>query len=204
MDNKKVGILGGTFDPVHLGHLILAENAYSQFGLDVVLLMPSGNPPHKSVGEITNAEHRNTMVQLAIDDNRHFKLSVFEQERDGYIYTADTLKLLRENNEDCDYYFIVGGDALMSMDKWYQPERIFANATILGAIRDDVDDTALAQRADEFKQKYNADIRLLKIPNIAISSSGIRDNVKGGKSIKYMVPKDVERYIYNNKLYNGH
>ena len=201
MEKKKVGILGGTFDPVHLGHLLLAESAYNQFDLDVVLIMPSGNPPHKSINEITLAEHRNTMIRLAIDDNRHLKLSTFEQERDGFIYTADTLKLLRENNEDCEYYFIVGGDSLASIDKWYHPERIFANATILGAIRDDVDNMALAQRADEFKQRYNADIRLLKIPNIAISSREIRDNVKDGKSIKYMVPKDVERYIYNNKLY---
>ena len=202
MDKKKVGILGGTFDPVHLGHLILAENAYSQFGLDVVLLMPSGNPPHKNAGEITSKEHRNTMVQLAIDDNRHFKLSVFEQERDGYIYTADTLKLLRENNEDCDYYFIVGGDALMSMDKWYHPERIFAQAVVLAAVRDDVDDAVLKERAEFYRQKYNADVRLLKIPAVEISSSVIRDRVSAGKSIKYLVPKDVERYIYNNKLYS--
>lgn len=202
MDKKKVGILGGTFDPIHLGHLILAENAYSQFGLDVVLLMPSGNPPHKSAGEITSKEHRNTMVQLAIDDNRHFKLSVFEQERDGFIYTADTLALLKENNEDCDYYFIVGGDSFVSMDKWYKPEQIFANAVILAAVRDDVDDAALKERADFYKQKYNADIRILKIPAIEISSSVIRDRVSAGKSIKYLVPKDVEKYIYNNKLYS--
>ncbi len=202
MDKKKVGILGGTFDPIHLGHLILAENAYSSFDLDVVLLMPSGNPPHKSADEITSKEHRNTMVQLAIDDNRHFKISLFEQEREGFIYTADTLKLLKENNEDCDYYFIVGGDSFMSMDKWYKPEQIFENAVILAAVRDDVDDAALKERADFYKQKYNADIRILKIPAIEISSSVIRDRVKVGKSIKYLVPKDVERYIYNNKLYS--
>lgn len=201
MDKKKVGILGGTFDPIHLGHLILAENAYSSFDLDVVLIMPSGNPPHKNSCDIISKEHRNFMVQLAIDDNRHFKISLFEQERAGLIYTADTLKLLKENNKDCDYYFIVGGDSLISMEKWYRPERIFANAVILAAVRDNVDDEVMKKQADFYTIKYNADIRILKLPAIEISSSVIRDRVKAGKSIKYMVPKDVERYIYNNRLY---
>lgn len=202
MDNKKVGILGGTFDPIHIGHLILAESAYSQFGLDTVLVMPSGNPPHKPDRHITDRLHRNKMVQLAIEDNGHFKLSLFEQERTGYIYTADTLRLLKENNKDCDYYFIVGGDSLALMDTWYHPESIFENAVILAAVRNDITDTVLNLKINEYREKYDARIEFLRIPNIDISSSDIRERVFKGESIKYRVPKDVERYIYNNRLYN--
>jgi len=199
--SKKVGILGGTFDPIHIGHLFLAENAYCQFGLDTVLIMPTGNPPHKTDKEVTDKMHRNKMVQLAIEDNGHLKLSLFEQERSGLIYTADTLKLLCENNPDCEYYFIVGGDSLAYMDKWYKPEVIFAHATILAAIRDDIDDKAVESIADELKRRFGAKIELLRTPEIGVSSSLVRDRVKDGRSIRYYVPKDVEKYIYNNRLY---
>ncbi len=199
--SKKVGILGGTFDPIHMGHLFLAENAYCQFELDTVLIMPTGNPPHKTDKVVTDKMHRNKMVQLAIEDNGHMKLSLFEQERSGYIYTADTLKLLCENNPGCEYYFIVGGDSLAYMDKWYKPEVIFAHTTILAAIRDDIGVETVKDIAEDLKRRFGAKIELLRIPEIGISSSLVRDRVAAGKSIKYYVPKDVEKYIYNNKLY---
>ena len=201
MSKKKVGILGGTFDPIHMGHLFLAENAYCQFELDTVLIMPTGNPPHKTDKIITDKAHRNKMVQLAMEDNGHMKLSLFEQERGGLIYTSDTLKLLCENNPDCEYYFIVGGDSLAYMDKWYAPEVIFSHATILAAIRDDIDTQAVNSMACDLKRRFGAKIEFLRMPEIGISSSMVRDRVAAGKSIKYYVPKDVEKYIHSNKLY---
>lgn len=200
--SKKVGILGGTFDPVHIGHLFLAESAYCQFGLDTVLIMPTGNPPHKTDKDITDKMHRNRMIQLAIEDNGHFKLSTFEQERKGFIYTSDTLTLLCENNPDCEYYFIVGGDSLSYMDKWHRPDIIFAHATILAAIRDNIDIQTIKSKADDLEKQFGAKIEFLHTPEIGVSSSMIRERVINGESIRYFVPKDVEKYIYNNGLYN--
>lgn len=228
MEKKKVGILGGTFNPIHFGHLILAENAYSQFGLDVVLIMPTENPHYKDISDLASKEHRNKMIRLAIDDNRHFKLSLFEQERGGlcggngddninaddgndsgnlnrYRYTADTLRMLKENNEGCDYYLIIGGDSFINMGNWYRPDEIFKNAAaVFTAARNNANREMILQRVEEYKHKYGSEevkVDILDIPHIGISSGIIRENIKKGKSIKYLVPKDIEKYIYNNKLY---
>ncbi|MBQ9765817.1 MAG: nicotinate-nucleotide adenylyltransferase [Lachnospiraceae bacterium] len=202
MSKMKIGILGGTFDPIHKGHISLAENAYKQFGLDKILVMPSGNPPHKTDRGITEAVHRNRMIELAIKDKVYMELSLFEQERTGYIYTAETLILLKEANTDCEYYFIVGGDSLASMGKWRTPETIFANAIILAATREGVDKASVLALIDDYKHKYNATIYPLDIPDIRISSEMIRSCVNEGKNIKELIPNQVWNYICDNKLYN--
>lgn len=200
-EKKKVGILGGTFDPVHIAHLILAENAYQQFGLDTVLIMPSGEPPHKADNHISSADHRLRMVQLAIGDNKHFKLSSVETDRPGTTYTAETLTDLCGHNPDCEYYFIVGADSLSHIDKWYRPDLIMKHATLIAAIRDELDIPELEKIITHLTEKYEADIQLLYTPKLAISSHDIRERIARKESIKYMVPKDVEKYIYQNKLY---
>ena len=200
-DKKKVGILGGTFDPIHIAHLILAENAWQQFQLDTVLIMPSGEPPHKADRLITSAEHRVRMLQLAIDDNKHFKLSTIEVEREGKTYTAETLTMLCENNPDCEYYFIIGADSLFQLEKWYHPEVIMRHAILLAAVRDDMQAPEVEAQMEHLKKKYHAQIYLLHTPDMSLSSSTIRERISKGESIKYMVPKDVEKYIYQNKLY---
>ncbi len=200
-EKKKVGILGGTFDPIHVAHLILAEQAWQQFKLDTVLIMPSGDPPHKSGREITPANHRVRMLQLAIEDNKHFKLSNVEVEREGKTYTAETLTGLCKYNSDCSYYFIVGADSLFQIEQWRQPEIIMSHAILLAAVRDNYKLPELEKQMDYLKKKYKAQIDLLHTPNIMISSSLIRERVQNGESIRYLVPKDVEKYIYQNKLY---
>lgn len=200
---KKVGILGGTFDPVHMAHLILAENAWQQFKLDTVLIMPDGDPPHKSERAVTAARHRVRMLQLAIDDNRHFKLSTVEVERTGKTYTAETLTDLCRYNPDCEYYFIIGADSLFQIENWYHPELIMQHATLLAAVREDLEPPQLEQKMEQLRAQYQARIHLLHTPNMSLSSSSIRERVAEGQSIKYLVPKDVEKYIYQNKLYQS-
>lgn len=200
-DKKKVGILGGTFDPVHIAHLILAENAWQQFKLDTVLIMPSGEPPHKADRQISSAEHRVRMLQLAIDDNKHFKLSTIELEREGKTYTAETLAGLCEHNPDCEYYFIIGADSLLQIEKWYHPEIIMSHAILLTAVRDGLQTPEVEEQMMHLREQYHAQIYLLHTPDMSLSSSNIRERISKGESIKYMVPKDVEKYIYQNKLY---
>lgn len=201
---KKVGILGGTFNPIHYAHLILAEQAWQQFELDTVLLMPSATPPHKPGQEIISASHRSRMVQLAIEDNKHFKYSDFELERKGTTYTADTLSLLCKEHPECAYYFILGADSLFYIDKWYHPEIILKKASIIVAVRDHASTDDLEKQIEYLKERYpGCQVFLLNTPNIDISSSLIRENIQQKKSIRYYVPKDVEKYIYQQNLYQS-
>ena len=136
-NRKKIGIMGGTFDPIHMGHLILGEQSYEQFQLDKVLFMPSGNPPHKRdrAGRASDNQ-RVDMVRLAIEDNPHFELSLAEMHETGYTYTYRTLEELKEYNPDTDYYFIIGADSLFAFDEWMEPERICRACTLVVAVRD--------------------------------------------------------------------
>ena len=133
---KKIGIMGGTFDPIHIGHLILGEKAYDQFGLDKVRFMPAGNPPHKRnrKGRATD-EQRVEMVRMAISSNPHFELCLAEMNEDGYSYTYRTLERFREENPEEEYYFIIGADSLFDFDIWREPGRICKACTIVVATR---------------------------------------------------------------------
>lgn len=198
---KKIGILGGTFDPIHIAHLILAENAYEQFDLETILIMPTYVPPHKLNKEVTSAQHRTKMVQLAIEDNKHFKLSTIELERGGLTYTSDTLSELTANNPENEYYFIIGADSLSQIEEWYKPQIIMQNAVLLVAVREHMEIETIEEMINELKEKYQAKIYLLRTSNMDISSSMLRKKVAAGENIKYYVPKDVEKYIYQNHLY---
>lgn len=201
MNTKKVGILGGTFDPIHLGHLIIAENAYDECGLENVLVMPSGQPPHKENSTISDEKHRSTMVKLSIAGNKHLEYSDFELNRKGYIYTADTLKLLTSKHPDTHFYFILGEDSLLDIEKWYEPAGIMELCSIVVTHRNDGDDTLLNKHIEYLKCKYKADIIKLDVPLIDISSTNIRERVSQGKTIRYFVNSEVESYIYKNNLY---
>lgn len=198
---KKIGIMGGTFDPIHIGHLMLAEQAYDKFELDKVLIMPTGNPPHKDNAVSAQTKHRVQMARLAIGNNKHFELSLIEVERSGYTYTFETLQILTKENPNVEYYFIIGADSLLDFHKWREPGIICENATILVATRYNLNSKELDRLMDELAMKYNARIYPLETPNIDISSKLLRTMVSTGKSIKYYVTSDVERYIYKNNLY---
>ena len=198
---KKVGILGGTFDPIHIGHLILAESAYESFSLDYVLIMPNGNPPHK-VGQVNaTMQQRTAMAELAVSDNPHLRVSDFEKTPQDYHYTYETLEFLKQANPDTDYYFILGADSLIHLDTWMEPQRICASCSILAAVRDHIEREALRERILELSTRYHAQIYPMETPNIDISSNMVRDRVREGRFLRYYVPESVEKYIEENKLY---
>ncbi|NLK29179.1 MAG: nicotinate-nucleotide adenylyltransferase [Clostridiales bacterium] len=201
---KKIGIMGGTFNPIHYGHLFLAENAYEQIGLDQILFMPSNNPPHKSKQDIASNEHRKTMVQLAIQDNPHFSLSTMELEREGITYTADTLQIMKEEYSDAEIYFIVGADSFLSLQNWKKPETVFKLSTIVAFGRDQIEQGRMEKHKEYLMKIYpDAKIMLPFMPTIQISSAMIRERIAEKKSIRYYLPSDVMAYIEENQLYTA-
>lgn len=199
---RRAGIMGGTFDPIHIGHLMLAECAYEQFELEKVLFLPSGNPPHKQERpDGASDRDRLEMVRLAIKDNPHFTLDDEEMYRKGFTYTKDTLQLLRRKHPDTDYYFIIGADSLMSFDSWKEPESICRSCILAAAVRDQLNSSTMHQKMQELKQKYNADVRLLRTPDVDISSSSLRTWCRQNRSIRYYVPDRVMEYITEHGLY---
>lgn len=202
MGKKKIGIMGGTFNPIHIGHLILAQTALEQFQLDKVLFMPSKNPPHKRNEHILDDKVRATMVQLAIEDNPCFELSTFEMQREGTTYTADTLEQLTKLYPDEEYYFIVGADSLFYLDKWKDPETILKLCTLVAAVRDQRTKKEMEDQITYLSSQYDSTIELLDSPNIDISSTMIRERAKAELSVEYYVPTRVAEYMAKNNLYH--
>ncbi|MBD5551457.1 MAG: nicotinate-nucleotide adenylyltransferase [Lachnospiraceae bacterium] len=198
---KKIGILGGTFNPVHTAHLIIAEAAREDAGLDDILFVPSGYSYLKDSSEIVPAKDRINMTGLAIEDNPHFALSTAEIDRGGNSYTCDTLMELKERYPNQEYYLIVGADNLFTMEEWKNPEVIFQNAKILAAVRGSKKRADMEEKIAELKEKYDADITLLNVRHVDISSSMIREKIAKGRSIRYMLPEKVREYIIKNHLY---
>lgn len=199
---KKTGIMGGTFNPIHIGHLLLAENAKETFGLDEVLFIPSGLSYMKSKTEVAPKDIRMAMTRLAIADNPSFVLSPIEVEREGNSYTCDTLELLCRAEPETDFYFIAGADSLFAMENWKQPEKIFRHCTVLASVREGSgDDSRLKAKILYLKDKFHADIRLINMKEISISSTDIRHRIQIGKSVRYMLPDSVIAYIQEHHLY---
>lgn len=199
---KRIGIMGGTFDPIHIGHLVLGEKAYEQFELDKIWFMPSGNPPHKRKreGRATNAQ-RIEMVRLAIEGNPHFELSLFEMNREGYSYTYQTLELLKEQYPDFDFFFIIGADSLFDFHDWREPARICAACNLIVAARNHISDQSLQSAMMEMESVYHGSFFKLNTTNLDISSQLLRKWVQEKKSIQYYVPDAVRRYICENEIY---
>jgi nicotinate-nucleotide adenylyltransferase len=196
----KIGILGGTFDPVHVGHLVIADQARNQLALDEVLFIPAGEPWRKADRAITSAEHRLAMLRLAIDGNEAFAISDIELRRPGPSYTADTLAQLAGERLDDEFWFIVGADALADMRNWHEPERIFHHARVAAAPREGhgVEAYELAEGA---LAKHSDRIDRFGCPYIGVSSTDIRERVSAGRAIRYLVPDAVADYIANHALY---
>lgn len=200
---KRVGIMGGTFDPIHIAHLILGECAYEQFGLDTVLFMPSGNPPHKTHRtDGASDRDRLAMTALAVKDNPHFAVDSEEMFRRGFTYTNDTIQNLKHQHPETDYYFIIGGDSLMAFDTWKNPEIICQNCTLLAAVRDDLDHSVMEEKIARLQKAYGAKIHLLYSPHIDISSSQLRAWYRENRSLRYYVPDSVLEYIEQHHVYN--
>lgn len=198
---KKVGIMGGSFNPIHYGHLMLAECAYEQLSLDRILFMPLKEPPHKDSSELAAGVHRANMVKLAIKDNHHFKISMLELSREGVTYTAESLSILKEENPKTEYYFIVGADSFFALQNWKDPQRICDLCTLVVAGRDQVPKNKMKQQLDFLQESYNAKVVFVDMPAVGISSAMIRSRIAGQKSIRYFVPAEVEDYIRELHLY---
>ncbi|MCH7786427.1 MAG: nicotinate-nucleotide adenylyltransferase [Chloroflexi bacterium] len=197
----KVGVFGGTFDPIHVGHLIVAEEARGRLGLDEVLFVPAGQPWFKAGDGVTEARHRMAMVELAIASNPCFRASDIEIGRAGPTYTVETLIELREQlGPDSEIYLILGLDSLQEIDRWRSPERVFELATVVGMSRPGCADLD-AKRLDSIFPGASDRVMMLDGPLIDISATDLRRRVSEGLSIKYRVPESVEAYIYEHGLY---
>ena len=198
----EIGIMGGTFDPIHNGHLMLGRQAYEEYHLDEVWFMPSGNPPHKKDHLVTDAALRCKMVRLAIEGFPKFRLSEFEVQRAGNTYTAETLRLLHLQYPEHRFYFIVGADSLYEIENWFHPEQVMSQTILLAAGREYADAPRnMEEQIAYLKEKYKADIRMLHCREMDISSNELREMESHGHRISRYVPRSVENYIQIHKLY---
>jgi nicotinate-nucleotide adenylyltransferase len=186
---KKVGLLGGTFNPPHMGHLVIAEQVLKKANLDEIRFLPNHVPPHKQVDDCVTTNQRLFMLQQAIKGNPHFSIERIELEREGASYTYDTIKLLTEREEETEFSFIIGGDMIEYLPKWYRIEDLQEMVRFIGVNR------------PSYSHETSFDVQLIEVPEIDISSSYIRDTVKKGQSVRYLVPDDVCRFIKEEKLY---
>ncbi len=197
----KIGIMGGTFDPIHIGHLLLAEFAYEEFDLDEIWFLPNGNPPHKENEFGEGLNDRIEMVKAAIKDVPYFQLSLYEAKENVHSYTYQTMHHFCEKYPENEFYFILGADSLFNFEQWKNFKEIFPTCTILAAMRDDKDMKDLEKQIAYLHNKYDAKIAVLKSPVIDVSSTTIRTRVAESKSVRYMVPDTVYDYIQERKLY---
>jgi nicotinate-nucleotide adenylyltransferase len=203
MERVKIGVIGGTFDPIHYGHLIIAEEARVKVGLAKVIFIPAGNPPHKLRRPYSPAHHRYKMVELAIASNPYFEISPIEINRPGPSYSVDTMAILREEmGPNVELYFIMGVDSLAGILTWHKPEELIKLCKIIAVNRPGygVDIDALNSIIPGIKEQ----VIFIKAPEIGISSTEIQQRVREGLPIRYLVPPEVERYIYENKLYRDY
>lgn len=198
----KIGIVGGTFNPIHLGHLMLGEYAYEACNLDKVWFMPNGNPPHKNINTsgVSIAE-RTEMTKLAIQDVEHFEFNSYEIQREEISYSYQTIQEFTHLYPKAEFYFIIGSDSLFSLEEWRCPEELLQLCTILVACRENIDIDVIRAQITHLNHKYNCAIMLLQMPLLEISSSDIRRRVALNQSIKYIVPDCVCSYIKDKKMY---
>ncbi len=200
---KSLGILGGTFDPVHYGHLLAGEWAREVYRLEQLVFMPAARPPHKDLAGVLDSQHRHRMVELAVSDNPGFSVSTLELERAGFSYTVDTVKYYLQEYPGVELYFIIGVDALQLIYTWKDVEQLAELCRFIVVTRPgyelDRDDPALASLPDALWER----LTLLSIPGLEISSSDIRKRVMNEQSIRYLLPPAVEKYIQDNNLYRN-
>lgn len=197
----KIGIMGGTFDPIHLGHLATAEAVREIFTLDEVLFIPASRPPHKRGRIVTDSKHRLAMVQLATRSNEFFKVSDMELKRTGLSYTLDTMNELHKTfGDSAELFFIIGADSLADLSKWYSARELVDKCHFIATTRQGVDIDFSAVK-NFFGSAAMEHIHRVTTPGLEISSTDLRERVRLGRSIKYLVPEIVEDYILREGLY---
>ncbi|MCP3742612.1 nicotinate-nucleotide adenylyltransferase [Rossellomorea sp. BNER] len=186
---RRVGLLGGTFNPPHLGHLIMAEEVRTVLNLDEVRFVPNKIPPHKDISINISAYHRMKMVALAIEENPHFQLETIELERSGTSYTIDTIQLLKKRDPESRFFFIIGGDMVEYLPKWHKIDELEKLIQFVGVNRSNYN----------LVTPYN--VQMVTIPDIAISSTLIRERLNDRQNVRYLIPQKVEEYIREEGLY---
>ena len=199
----RLGIMGGTFDPIHYGHLVAAEMARCKFNLSKVLFIPSGTPPHKHRRDISAAGLRYEMTERAIQDNPAFDISGLELERKGPSYTVDTLRVVRRTWPEHDLYFITGTDALREIFSWREAEEILMMTEFIGAARPGFDASDFLLQVQQEHPETQGRIHHLEVPALAISSTDIRARVEHGEPIRYLLPEPVRHFIQQHGLYTA-
>ena len=197
---KRIGVIGGTFDPIHLGHLIIAEEARTLLSLNRVIFVPAGQPPHKSVHQISIPERRLEMVRLAISSNEHFGVSRVDIDRTGPCYTVDTIRLLQETwGADTELYFLIGSDSLVDLPTWHQPAQLLRLCHMVAVQRPGYQADLL--ELERLLPGAAPAIQLIDTPTLDISSTEIRHRVRKQGSIRYLVPAAVDHYIHQHRCY---
>lgn len=211
----KVGLLGGTFNPIHNAHLRVAETVRDRLALDRIIFIPAATPPHKELAGEISFEHRKNMVELAVSDNARFAVSDIEQQRGGRSYTVDTLRELRQSSPEDEHFFIIGSDSFLEIASWFNISEIFRLANIVvverpaAAISDLTAPLPVALRSefcyirDEMRLTHRSGFSVFYLPDtpLAISSSAVRQLLREGRSIRYLVPDRVARYIHEKRIY---
>jgi nicotinate-nucleotide adenylyltransferase len=197
---QRIGVIGGTFDPIHYGHLAAAEEARVRVNLEKVLFAVAGLPPHKLDEEVTPVEHRLAMVQLGIFSNPDFELSRVDVDRSGPSYTVDTISILQEQwGQGTEMFFILGLDSLVEVPTWHQPERLIQLCHLVAVARPgfEVD----MRQLEDSVPGISSRVEIIGMPEVDISSSDLQGRVREGLPIRYQVPEEVERYIREHRLY---
>lgn len=194
-NDLRIGIMGGVFDPIHIGHLFTAEEARIKYNLNRVIFVPCLNPTHKRNDQVTNVKHRLKMSYLAIENNPYFEVSKIEINRPGPSYTVDTIREFREMyGWEAKIFFITGADAFLEIETWYKKDELLQMCQFVAATRPGYD-------LDRLHSNFKQVLQIMEIPALAISSTDIRYRVRNGLSIKYIVVEEVRDYIYQHKLY---
>lgn len=200
-NNKRIGLMGGTFDPVHYGHLVTAEEARCQFGMEKVIFIPAGKPPHKTRKNISQPRHRLEMTWRAVGSNPDFTVSDQEIKREGLSYTVDTIQAFREQYEGWDIYFITGADAVLEILTWKKVEELLRKCCFVAASRPGFRLESMGEELTRLPAECTGRIKTLEVPALAISSTNIRQRVRDGRPIRYLLPEAVKDYIYRHGLY---
>ncbi len=197
---KKIAILGGTFDPIHNGHLIAGQVVYETGMFDEICIMPTGNPPHKEA-DLSINDHRFEMCSLVVNTAEGFTCSDFELKRTGKIYTVDTFKLLNEMYPEDEHWMIIGTDSLMNLEQWFDKDYLLVNVPFVVVNRGGYDRSICDDHMTDLSNRYGTVFQYVEMPMIDLSSTDLRDRISSGKSIRWRVPEVISDYIEQHGLY---